>query len=97
METSNGSGKSARCDATNASAPEADLARRWDAAAKEAGEQPAQLSTAWLLAQPGVTGVIIGAERLESLQLSCDAVDLELSADLVERLGAVTAETPASA
>ncbi len=79
------------------SEPEADLARRWDVAAKEAGEQPAQLATAWLLAQPGVTGVIIGAERLESLQLSCDAADLELSGDLVERLGAVTSESPALA
>ncbi len=73
---------------------EADLARRWDAAARDAGEQPAQLATAWLLSQPGVTGVIIGSERLESLQFSCEAADLELSADLIESLAAVTEQGP---
>ena len=74
---------------------ESALAQRWDDASREAGVQPAQLATAWLLAQPGVTGAIIGAERFESLQQSCEAAELELSSDLVETLGAVMAETPA--
>jgi aryl-alcohol dehydrogenase-like predicted oxidoreductase len=68
----------------------------WDAAAKEAGVPPGQLALAWQLQKPGVSGVVIGPERIASLESSCAAVDLDLPPDLFERLEQSYAEAKAA-
>ncbi len=40
---------------------------------------PAQVATAWLLAQPGVTAPIIGASKMPHLEQAVDALSVRLS------------------
>jgi len=56
--------------------------------ADEVGATPAQVALAWLLHQPVVTSPIIGASRVGHLEQAAGAVDVALTADQVERLGA---------
>ena len=51
----------------------------------------ARVALAWLLHQPAVTSVIIGAKRLDQLDDNLASVDLALVADEVEKLDAVSA------
>ena len=62
----------------------------WDEFAKEAAIPPGQLALAWVLNRPGVTGVVIGPERIESLEGSCQTVDLDIAPDLMEKLQQAT-------
>jgi aryl-alcohol dehydrogenase-like predicted oxidoreductase len=50
----------------------------------------AQIALAWLLAQPTVTSVIIGARTAEQLQQVVGASDLTLSSKEVESLSNLT-------
>ena len=62
-----------------------------DAVADVAGEidaTPAQVALAWLLHQPVVTAPIVGASRLEHLDQAAAAVDIRLTDEQIERLGA---------
>ena len=59
--------------------------------ARDIGASPAQVSLAWLLRQPGVTSVIIGARTREQLAENVAATRLELDADSMDRLDAVSA------
>jgi aryl-alcohol dehydrogenase (NADP+) len=52
------------------------------------GVPRAQVALAWLLAQPVVTSPIIGVTRPQHLTDAVAAVDLELSVDEIEELGA---------
>jgi aryl-alcohol dehydrogenase-like predicted oxidoreductase len=61
------------------------------AVAEETGSGPAQVALAWLWAQPGVTAPIIGPRTLEQLEDLLPAVDVDLSAEQVRRLGRATA------
>jgi 1-deoxyxylulose-5-phosphate synthase len=56
------------------------------AAARET--TPAQVALAWLLSKPAVTAPILGATKLRHLEDALAAVELELSADEVDRLEA---------
>ena len=49
--------------------------------AKRRGVAPAQIALAWILHRPGVTAPIIGASKLEQLEQSIAAVELELAAE----------------
>jgi aryl-alcohol dehydrogenase-like predicted oxidoreductase len=77
--------------------PPIDEARGFDAVealesvAKTRGASPAQVALAWLLAQPGVTSIIIGANKLTQLEDNLQAADLQLSAEEVAQLSATTA------
>ena len=51
----------------------------------------AQIALAWLLHQPVVTSVIVGAKRVEQLQENLATVDIELSADELAALDAASA------
>jgi aryl-alcohol dehydrogenase-like predicted oxidoreductase len=51
---------------------------------------PAQISLAWVLAQPAVSSVLIGASRLEQLEDNLGALRVELSADELAQLDAAT-------
>jgi aryl-alcohol dehydrogenase-like predicted oxidoreductase len=61
------------------------------AVAEETGSGPAQVALAWLWAQPGITAPIIGPRTLEQLEDLLPAVDVDLSAEQVRRLGRATA------
>lgn len=43
---------------------------------------------AWLLGKPGVTAPIVGATKLEHLQVAIDALDVKLTAEEVKALEA---------
>jgi aryl-alcohol dehydrogenase-like predicted oxidoreductase len=59
--------------------------------ASEIGATSAQVSLAWLEAQPAVTSVILGARSVEQLTENLSAADVRLSAEHVELLGALGA------
>jgi aryl-alcohol dehydrogenase-like predicted oxidoreductase len=77
--------------------PPIDEARAFDAVdalariAKLKGVTVAQVALAWLLAQPGVTSIIIGANKMSQLEDNLKATELELSAVELEVLSATTA------
>jgi aryl-alcohol dehydrogenase-like predicted oxidoreductase len=66
--------------------------RTWDvvdavrAIATAGNNTMAQVALAWLLAQPAVTSVILGARTLEQLDDNLAAVEVQLSAEDIERL-----------
>ena len=53
----------------------------------------ARIALAWVQAQPGVTSTIIGARRLSQLEDNLKALDVELSAEELGRLAALTKPT----
>ena len=52
----------------------------------ELGEQPADVALAWLLANPVVTGPIVGPRTIEQLDSSLRALELKLDDDTMKRL-----------
>jgi aryl-alcohol dehydrogenase (NADP+) len=58
------------------------------AVAERRGVSRAQVALAWLLAQPVVTSPIVGVTKPQHLKDAIAAVDLELSDDELEELGA---------
>jgi hypothetical protein len=80
--------------------PPIDEARGFDAVealalvAKQRGATVAQVALAWLLAQPGVTSIIIGANKMEQLEDNLKAADLQLSTEEVGQLSSTTAPVP---
>jgi aryl-alcohol dehydrogenase-like predicted oxidoreductase len=80
--------------------PPIDEARGFDAVealqriAREKNASVAQVALAWLLAQPGVTSIIIGANKMSQLEDNLKAADFKLTAAEIEVLSATTA--PAS-
>jgi aryl-alcohol dehydrogenase-like predicted oxidoreductase len=56
------------------------------AIAQEKGISVAQLALAWLLHQPAVTSVIIGAKKTEQLEDNLKAIDVKLTAAELEKL-----------
>lgn len=82
---------------TNFQFPAIDEARGFDAVealdeiAKKRGATVPQVALAWLLAQPGVTSIIIGANKMSQLEDNLKAADLELSTEEVEQLSRTTA------
>ena len=57
-----------------------------DAIAAETGATLAQISLAWVAAQPGLTAPIASATSVAQLEELLPAMDLELSAGQLERL-----------
>jgi aryl-alcohol dehydrogenase-like predicted oxidoreductase len=55
------------------------------------GASVAQVALAWLLHQPAVTSVIVGAKRVDQLADNVGAVDLRLTEDELQRLDVVSA------
>jgi aryl-alcohol dehydrogenase-like predicted oxidoreductase len=80
--------------------PPIDEARGFDAVealervAKAKGATVAQVALAWLLAQPGITSIIIGANKMTQLEDNLKASELQLSAEEVAQLSAITAPAP---
>ena len=61
------------------------------AIAKEVELPPADLSLAWLLAQPGVTSVLVGARNAEQARANVLSAQAAVSPGIFERLSAATA------
>ena len=59
--------------------------------AGELGATPTAISLAWLLAQPGMTAPIIGANTVEQLQASLASLEVKLTAEQLERLESASA------
>lgn len=68
---------------------EVGIAHSLDALAKESGTPPAHLALAWLLSRPAVATAIIGPEKIGELEENCEAADLELASELLERVDAI--------
>lgn len=69
----------------------------FDAVKKVAGRlgvSPAQASLAWTLHQPGVTAPLVGAETVDQLNESIQAVSLKLSADDLKEIEAAYLPRP---
>jgi aryl-alcohol dehydrogenase-like predicted oxidoreductase len=62
--------------------------------AREKGISVAQLALAWLLHQPAVTSVIIGAKKPEQLEDNLKAIDVQLTAEELEKLNEVSKLQP---
>lgn len=60
------------------------------AVAKESGSTPTAVALAWLLAQPGMTAPIIGANSIEQLQASLAASGLQLTTAQLDALSAAS-------
>jgi myo-inositol catabolism protein IolS len=60
--------------------------------AAKAGRPIAELALAWLMAQEGVTSVIVGARNAEQIQSNVRATEVKPSAELIAELGAATEE-----
>lgn len=58
------------------------------------GASPAQVSLAWLLAKPVVSSVLIGSSRLAQLEDNLAAAELQLDAEDLARLDALTRPAP---
>jgi len=57
-----------------------------EAVAADLGQSPATIALAWLLAQPGVTSVLVGARNPRQLERNAPATDLVLDPAAIERL-----------
>jgi len=71
-----------------------DAVEALDVVAKETGATLPQAALAWLLAQPGVTSVIIGANKISQLKDNLKAPEVQLTQEQIDRLSAVTAVRP---
>ncbi|MFF2015748.1 aldo/keto reductase [Paenibacillus sp. NPDC058177] len=58
------------------------------------GVSPARSSLAWLLSKLVVTSVIVGAKRLEQLEVNMAAAEKELTLEEFQQLDEVSALTP---
>lgn len=65
---------------------DAQVIDRVGAIAAARGVSRGQVALAWILAKPGVTAPIIGATKIEQLNESVAALDLELSSDEIRQL-----------
>src|SRR6266404_4824941 len=82
---------------TNFQFPPIDETRGFDAVealdeiARRNGVTVPQVALAWLLAQSGVTSIIIGANKMSQLDDNLKAADLQLSPEEIEQLSLTTA------
>ncbi|MBX5139290.1 aldo/keto reductase [Rhizobium lentis] len=59
--------------------------------ASEIGRAPAEVALKWVVERPGVSSVLIGASRVEQLDLNIGSLDVELTAEHLARLERATA------
>jgi aryl-alcohol dehydrogenase-like predicted oxidoreductase len=71
-----------------------EAAQRLKAIGEEAGISPISLAIAWVAHHPAVTCPIIGARSLEQIEPVLNAPEIELTADLYQRLSALAPAPP---
>jgi aryl-alcohol dehydrogenase-like predicted oxidoreductase len=59
--------------------------------ASEIGRAPAEVALKWVVERPGVSSVLIGASRVEQLDLNIGSLNVELTAEHLARLERATA------
>lgn len=64
------------------------------ALAVELGHHPASLAVAWVMSHPAITAPIIGARSLEQLAPSLQALEVKMTAELRNRISALSPEPP---
>jgi aryl-alcohol dehydrogenase-like predicted oxidoreductase len=69
-------------------------AERFTEFARDLGVEPAALSVAWVMSHPAVTAPIIGARNLAQLEGSLAAADIEMTAELRNRISALSPAPP---
>jgi aryl-alcohol dehydrogenase-like predicted oxidoreductase len=62
--------------------------------AAEVGATPSQVAQAWVLAQPGVSSLILGVTNVRQLEAGLAALDVKLGAEHLLRLDAVSRVNP---
>lgn len=56
---------------------------------REIGEEPADVALAWMLHNPDVTSPIIGPRTMDQLEGSLQALEIELSEEIMEKLNSI--------
>jgi len=67
-----------------------DVAEKFTGLAEEVGIHPVSLAVAWVGHHPGITAPIIGARNVDQLQPSLDAVNVNMTNDLWEKISALS-------
>ena len=70
-----------------------DVADQFNQLAKELDVHPASLAVSWVGATPGITAPIIGARNATQLQISLDAIKIDMTEELYHRIAALS-DTP---
>ncbi len=71
-----------------------EVAERFAAFARERGFDPVPLAVAWVASHPAVTAPIIGARNVEQLEGSLAALDVAMTPELREEIGALSPTPP---
>jgi aryl-alcohol dehydrogenase-like predicted oxidoreductase len=71
-----------------------EVADRFNAYAKAQGVHPATLAVAWVMAHPGITAPIIGARNVEQLQVSLDALEVNMTQEWRSEISALSITPP---
>lgn len=71
-----------------------EVAEQFTELAAELNLHPVSLAIAWVGAHPGITAPIIGARNTEQLQPCLDAVSIEMTSELYERISALSPAPP---
>lgn len=71
-----------------------EIAERFVALAAELGVHPAALAIAWVGAHPAVTAPLLGARRLEQLEVCLQAADVVMTPELYGRISALSPAPP---
>lgn len=58
--------------------------------AREIGRPPAQVALSWVMSNPGVTALLLGARNLDQLEVNLGALELSLSEEHMARLEAAS-------
>jgi aryl-alcohol dehydrogenase-like predicted oxidoreductase len=62
--------------------------------ADELGIHPAPLAIAWVMSNPAVTSVLVGARNLEQLETALQSTAVEMTDELYERVSAISPTPP---
>ncbi|MBX2872862.1 MAG: aldo/keto reductase, partial [Saprospiraceae bacterium] len=73
-----------------------DVAEKFTTFANEININPVSLAIAWVRAHPGITAPIIGARNLDQLKPSLEAVNIDMTEELWQKISSLSYE-PASA
>lgn len=71
-----------------------EVAEQFTNLANEVGVHPASLAIAWVRAHPGITAPIIGSRNMKQLGPCLDAVNVDMTAELYNRISALSPEPP---
>lgn len=71
-----------------------ETARSFVEVANEMGVRPAALAIAWVAAHPGVTAPILGARHVGQLSQSLEALSIEISPEMYERIASLSPAPP---